>query len=89
MAFRIEKDFLGEKNVPVEAYYGIQTLRAVENFPITGVPIHRELIIALAEVKKAAALANMDTHLMPKNIGNAIVEGANEIIGGRHIQEFS
>jgi aspartate ammonia-lyase len=88
MAFRIEKDFLGEKNVPVEAYYGIQTLRAVENFPITGVPIHRELIIALAEVKKAAALANMDTHLMPKNIGNAIVEGANEIIGGRHIQEF-
>lgn len=52
MAFRLEHDFLGEKEVPESAYYGIQTLRAVENFPITGVPIHPELLVALAHVKK-------------------------------------
>ncbi|MBZ5483284.1 aspartate ammonia-lyase, partial [Bacillus sp. T_4] len=54
---RIEKDFLGTKEVPTYAYYGIQTLRAVENFPITGYQIHPELIKALGIVKKAAALA--------------------------------
>lgn len=48
---RIEKDFLGEKKVPIHAYYGIQTLRAVENFPITGYRVHEELIKALAIVK--------------------------------------
>ncbi|MFP3489561.1 aspartate ammonia-lyase, partial [Staphylococcus sp. SIMBA_130] len=51
---RIESDFLGEKEVPIEAYYGIQTLRAVENFPITGYRIHEELIKGFAMVKKAA-----------------------------------
>lgn len=57
---RIEKDFLGEKEVPTHAYYGVQTMRAVENFPITGYKIHEGLIKALAIVKKAAALANTD-----------------------------
>ncbi|KOS27238.1 aspartate ammonia-lyase, partial [Bacillus anthracis] len=52
---RIEKDFLGGKEVPSKAYYGIQTLRAVENFPITGYKIHQTLITAIAIVKKAAA----------------------------------
>ena len=55
--YRIEKDFLGEKEIPVDVYYGIQTLRAVENFPITGYKMHEELINALAIVKKAAAMA--------------------------------
>lgn len=50
---RTEKDFIGEKAIPENAYYGIQTMRAVENFPITGVPIEKELITALAAVKKS------------------------------------
>ena len=51
--FRIEKDFLGERQVPIDAYYGVQTLRAIENFPITGYRIHPALIRAMAMVKKA------------------------------------
>lgn len=86
--YRIEKDFLGEKQLPVEAYYGINTVRAVENFPISGVPIHAELITALGEVKKAAALANMELGLLPKKIGHAIIEAAEEIISGNLRSEF-
>ena len=56
--FRVEKDFLGEKYVPIDAYYGIQTLRAVENFPITGYQVDGQLIKAIAIVKKSAAQAN-------------------------------
>ena len=66
--YRIEKDFLGEKEIPVDVYYGIQTLRAVENFPITGYKMHEELINALAIVKKAAAMANMDTKRLYEGI---------------------
>ena len=62
MGFRIEKDFLGEKPVPDDAYYGVQTLRGVENFHITGMPISREpyFVKAFGYVKKAAAMANRD-----------------------------
>ncbi|WP_080843710.1 aspartate ammonia-lyase [Cytobacillus gottheilii] len=80
---RIEKDFLGEKEVPSEAYYGVQTLRAVENFPITGYKIHPELIRAMAMVKKAAAMANMDVKQLYSGIGNAIVQAADEMIEGQ------
>ncbi len=86
--YRVEKDFLGEKQLPANAYYGINTVRAVENFPISGVPIHAELISALAEVKKAAALANMQLSLLPKGIGKAIVEAAQEVIEGQFRSEF-
>jgi aspartate ammonia-lyase len=85
---RIEKDFLGTKEVPIAAYYGIQTLRAVENFPITGYHIHEELIIALAIVKKAAALANMKIKQLTPKLGNAIVESATEIIEGKWHDHF-
>ena len=85
---RIEKDFLGEKEVPVNAYYGIQTLRAVENFPITGYTIHEELIKALAIVKKAAALANMETKRLYEGAGKAIIEAAQEIIDGKWHDHF-
>ncbi|MEW9108480.1 MAG: aspartate ammonia-lyase [Cytobacillus gottheilii] len=81
--FRIEKDFLGEKEVPAGAYYGVQTLRAVENFPITGYRIHPELIRAMAMVKKAAAMANMDVKQLYSGIGNAIVQAADEMIEGQ------
>ncbi|MEN1937715.1 aspartate ammonia-lyase [Paenibacillus sp. 102] len=85
---RIEKDFLGEKEVPNEAYYGVQTLRAVENFPITGYRIHESLITAMAIVKKAAALANMETGYLSKNIGQEIAEAAQEIADGKFHNQF-
>ncbi|PGB02602.1 aspartate ammonia-lyase [Bacillus toyonensis] len=85
---RIEKDFLGEKEVPSVAYYGVQTLRAVENFPITGYRIHPSLITAMAIVKKAAALANMDTGYLAKDIGREIAEAAQEIVEGKFHDQF-
>ncbi|EMA6343855.1 aspartate ammonia-lyase [Bacillus cytotoxicus] len=85
---RIEKDFLGEKEVPNEAYYGVQTLRAVENFPITGYRIHESLITAMAIVKKAAALANVETGYLPENIGKEIAAAAQEIMDGKLHDQF-
>ncbi|MEH7610904.1 aspartate ammonia-lyase [Gottfriedia acidiceleris] len=85
---RIEKDFLGEKEIPADAYYGVQTLRAVENFPITGYKIHEELIKALAIVKKAAALANVETKRLYEGNGKAIAEAAQEIIEGKWHDQF-
>ncbi|MEK5231968.1 aspartate ammonia-lyase [Lysinibacillus sp. FSL K6-0232] len=85
---RIEKDFLGERVLPAEAYYGIQTLRATENFPITGYTIHPALIKAMGIVKKAAALSNMEVHLLSKDIGEAIVEAAQEVIDGKWNAQF-
>ncbi len=88
MQMRTEADSLGTKEVPSDVYYGIQTLRAVENFPITGIPVHRELVLALAEVKKAAALANMHTDMLSTSIGNAIVQAAEEVIEGKFADQF-
>ncbi|MGE6630072.1 aspartate ammonia-lyase [Bacillus sp. NPDC077027] len=85
---RIERDFLGEKEVDTHAYYGIQTLRAVENFPITGYRTHEELIKALGIVKKAAALANMDTKRLYSGLGEKIVEAADEVINGKWNNQF-
>ncbi|QPQ35618.1 MULTISPECIES: aspartate ammonia-lyase [unclassified Lysinibacillus] len=85
---RIEKDFLGERVLPGEAYYGIQTLRATENFPITGYTIHPALIKAMGIVKKAAALGNMEVHLLSTEIGEAIVKAAQEVIDGQWDAEF-
>jgi aspartate ammonia-lyase len=86
--FRNEQDFLGVKQVPAEAYYGIQTLRAVENFPITGYRIHERLIAALAMVKKAAALANQEVKQLTPMMTEAIVKAAEEIIGGGLHEQF-
>lgn len=88
MEYRIEKDFIGEKEVPKEAYYGIQTLRAVENFPITGVAVHMDLFKALAQVKKAAARANMSTHLLTTKIGDAIIKACDDVIEGKFDDQF-
>ncbi|RBW68062.1 aspartate ammonia-lyase [Bacillus taeanensis] len=86
--YRIEKDFLGEKEVPYDAYYGIQTLRAVENFPITGYRVHESLIYAIAIVKKAAARANMATGHLSPYFGHAIIEAADEILSGKLHDQF-
>ena len=85
---RLEKDLIGTKDVPKEAYYGIQTLRAVENFPITGIPPHKEMIKALAAVKKAAALANMEVGVLKKQIGQAIADASDELLAGRLHEQF-
>lgn len=87
---RIEHDLLGEREVPFELYYGIQTLRALENFPITGIPINHfpELIVALAQVKYACALANFHLGLIPQRIKDAIVQACKEIIDGRFHTHF-
>ncbi|SDD33431.1 aspartate ammonia-lyase [Paenibacillus sp. UNCCL117] len=85
---RVEKDFLGSKEVPAGAYYGIQTLRAVENFPITGYRIHEELIRAMATVKHVAATANMEIRQLNPQIGNAIVQAAQEIMDGKWHDQF-
>ncbi len=86
--FRIEKDFLGEKEIPKSAYYGVQTMRAVENFPITGYRIHPELIKSLGIVKKAAALANMKVDMLNQEIGKFILEACDEVITGKWNDQF-
>ncbi|WP_262176855.1 aspartate ammonia-lyase [Saccharococcus sp. Marseille-Q5394] len=85
---RIEKDFLGEKEVPEHAYYGIQTIRATENFPITKEHMHPELIRAIGIVKKAAAISNVLVNDLPKDVGLAIVEAADEVIEGTLTDQF-
>jgi aspartate ammonia-lyase len=79
--FRTEKDPLGTLEVPDSAYYGVQTARGIHNFPISGARPHPALVRAIVQVKKAAARANMATGRLPKQLGNAIVEAANEILG--------
>ncbi|MFC7687061.1 aspartate ammonia-lyase [Ureibacillus sp. GCM10028918] len=86
--FRIEKDFLGEKEIPKDAYYGVQTIRAVENFPITGYRIHPELIKSLGIVKKAAALANMQVGMLKNEIGQFILQACDEVITGKWNDQF-
>jgi len=88
MRFRIEKDDLGEKQVPAEAYYGIQTLRAKENFQISKRPICRQMIKGLAIVKKAAAKANYDAGFISKEVANAIMLACDEILNGRLHGQF-
>ncbi len=87
---RLEKDLLGERQVPAEVYYGIQTLRAMENFNISGVTLafFPVLIQSLVMVKMAAARANHDLGLLPTPIANAIVRACQEIINGRLHSQF-
>src|SRR5690625_4350825 len=86
--YRVEEDLIGEKEVPASAYYGIQSIRAHENFNITGYTIDSNLIEAIAYVKKAAALANMEVGSLPSDIGQAIAKAADEIIAGQWHEEF-
>src|SRR5690625_3261403 len=85
---RVEEDLLGKKEVPADAYYGIQSVRAKENFNITGHTLDSDLIIALAQVKKAAAIANMEVSELDHTVGKAIVQAADEIIEGKFHDQF-
>jgi aspartate ammonia-lyase len=86
--YRIEEDLLGERKVPDNVYYGIQTLRAIENFKITGYKMDPDLIKALGIVKKAAAKANMEVGLLDKKLAEAIIGAAQEVIDGKFNDEF-
>jgi len=86
--YRIEEDCLGKKEVDNYAFYGIQTLRASENFNVTGYRIDKSLIIALAFVKKSAALANIDDERLQLSIGKAIVSATDDIINGKYHDQF-
>lgn len=79
---------MGELNVPAGAYYGIQTVRAIENFPISGILQYKEFIIATAMIKKAAALANMEVGKLDRRRGNAIIKSAGEIVEGMLHDQF-
>ena len=85
---RKEHDFIGELEVPDEVYYGVQTMRAIDNFHITGQTIDPDFVQSIARVKKAAAMANMATGRLDKKIGEALIEAADEIIDGKLLDQF-
>ncbi len=86
--YRVEHDSIGTKDVPEDVYYGVQTLRAVENFRITGLNMHPEIINSLAYIKKAAAITNCEVGIIDKTIANAIVQACDEILEGRFHEYF-
>src|SRR5712691_7630727 len=85
---RIEKDSMGEVQVPARAYYGAQTQRAVDNFPISGQPLPRALIHALGVVKLAAAIANRDLGKLKPELADPIVRAAREVAEGKLDDQF-
>ena len=87
-AFRIERDSIGEKEVPADVYYGVQSLRAAENFRITGLAMHPEIVNSLAYIKKAAAITNCEVGLLERPIANAIVGACDEILAGKFRKDF-
>lgn len=88
MKTRVEFDSIGSMKISSEAYYGVQSLRAHNNFNITGRNIHSNFIISLAQIKKAAAITNRDGALIKPSIANAIIAACNEIIDGKLHEEF-
>ncbi len=88
MKMRTEKDSLGEKQVPADAYFGIQTQRAVENYPISGYRAHPHLIRAMGMIKKAAALANRELKLLDNKRVAAIIQASEEVIAGKFDDQF-
>src|SRR5690348_13633880 len=88
MKMRIEKDSLGQREVPFHAYYGIQTQRAVENYPISGYRANPQLIRAMGMIKEAAATANLELKLISEKRAKAIQRAAQEVIEGKWDAQF-
>jgi fumarate hydratase class II len=86
--YRIEKDSLGEMQVPANALYGAQTQRAVLNFPVSGMKPYAAFVWSMATIKRAAAEVNADLELLDKQLAAAIVEAAQEVIDGKHADQF-
>ncbi|MBP2663060.1 MAG: aspA [Firmicutes bacterium] len=85
---RVEKDLLGEREVPSEVYYGIHTLRALENFPLSGYRVSAILVKAIALIKKAAAEVNAELGYLPKELAQAIMTAADEVMDGKWQEQF-
>src|SRR5262252_5384004 len=88
MSFRTERDPLGELKVPADAYYGVQTARAVDNFPISGLRAPADLVIATILIKKAAAEANAALGRLDRRVADAVVKAADEVLSGRFRDQF-
>jgi len=88
MKYRIEEDLIGAKEIPAEAYFGIHTARAAENFKVSRQLVHPELIKALAVVKQAAAETNIYLGLLNSNLGSAVFQAAGEVAAGQMIDQF-
>ena len=88
MESRIETDPLGEKNIPIDAYYGIQTLRAVENFPVSWIRSPEVFIKAYIMIKKAAAITNETAGKLDSKLAKAIIQASDEILSGKLLNQF-
>ena len=86
--YRSEHDSIGERTLPKDVYYGVQSLRAAENFHITGLTMHPEIINSIAEIKKASAITNYEIGLLDKRVADAIVRACEEIADGKLHEEF-
>lgn len=86
--YRIEEDFIGTKDIPESVYYGVQSLRAAENFRITGLNMHPEIINSLAYIKKAAAITNCEVGILDRKIADAITKACDEILEGKMHKDF-
>ena len=89
-SYRTEKDFLGEKQIPADAYYGVQTQRGKDNFHITGTPMSSEpyFVMAFGYVKKAAAMANRDLGVLDARVADAIISACDRLIAGEMRDQF-
>ena len=85
---RLESDSIGTMEVPADAYYGVQALRAKRNFPITGTKLHPTFLRNLAQVKKAAAITNYNAGLLKKDISDAILQACDEVLDGKWADQF-
>ncbi len=88
LAYRIERDSMGELQIPADAYYGIQTLRAMENFPISGIKPLPTYVDACVLIKKATAIANGELGCIPQDISRAIVQATEEVLNGKFRDQF-
>ncbi|MBR5264870.1 MAG: aspartate ammonia-lyase, partial [Clostridia bacterium] len=88
MKYRIESDSIGQREIPADAYYGVQSLRGAENFPITGQKLRPEFIVSLAEIKKTCAICNHRSGELSYEIMEAIAKASDEIIEGKLHDQF-
>ena len=86
--YRVEADSMGEVQVPASAYYGAQTQRAVQNFPISGLRFPREFVRALGLIKRTAAQVNLELGLLSKEVAEAIIRAASEVVEGKLDEQF-
>jgi len=88
MSFRIDRDSLGEIEVPIDSYYGPFTSRALKQYKVSGQKSHGNLVKAFAMIKRSAAIANMELNVLDRKIGQAIIQACDEILSGRYMEEF-